>query len=344
MPETSPPVSIHIVTYNSRMHLPTCFDALVKQTFPNIQIMVVDNASVDGCVTWMEEYYPHIHVLRNTRNLGFSRAHNQALRLTQSPYVLVLNPDVMIEPDWIARGVDFLEHHPTYASFGGVLMRYTYSADELSTPTLSDIIDSTGLLGSRSRHFVDRGSGEHQRGQFDQAGDVFGHSGACVLFRRAALEKVRWQNEYFDDDFFLYKEDIDLAWRLQRAGWTSWYDPLARGYHHRHLQGLSKSSDALLAKNHRSRTKFLAWHSYRNHWLMLLKLETRPTFWRDAPMILWYEWKKFLFLLFTQPSTLRALGAVIRLSPTIRKKRLAIRHQTTCSNTVIRQLFFLRRS
>lgn len=324
------------------MHLPTCLDALMKQTYPDVEIMIIDNASVDGTVTWLEEQYPHLHLLRNTRNLGFSRAHNQAIRLNKAPYVLMLNPDVIIEPDWIERGVAWLEAQPEYGSFGGKLLRYTYSQDELTTVVPTTMIDTTGLLVARSRHVIDRGSGDMDTGQYDQPQDVFGHSGACVLFRRSALEDVRWKDEYLDEEFFAYKEDVDIAWRLQRLGWASRYDPAAVGHHHRHVRGQSKTGDVLLAKSHRGRQRFLSWYSYRNHLLMLFKLETRATFWRDMIWIVGREGKKFGYYLVTAPGILRAWGHVLRRAPVLRQQRKLLARQTKQSPLAIRQKYFLK--
>lgn len=317
---TNPRVAVHIVTWNSLQHLPNCLEAVKHQRYPDIDLLLVDNASVDGTEKWLREHYPHIHFLRNTRNVGFARAHNQGLRITDAPYVLLLNPDVILQPDWLERGVAYLEAHPEAGSFGGKLRRFEYSPDELREVRFSDIIDSAGLVGNRARHFVDRGSGVPDQGQFDHDQPVFGFSGACVLFRRTALESVRYKDEYIDDDFFAYKDDTDLAWRLQRLGWTAWFDHRALAHHHRTIQGQSVVTDRLIARNHRSRTALNSYYSYRNHWLMLLKNERFATVWRDGPWIAWYELKKFIFLLVRRPIVLRAWPDIWRLYARMKKK------------------------
>lgn len=336
-----PRVSIHVVTWNSRTHVAACLEGIMGQTVQPMNVLIVDNGSVDGTVKWMEEHYPHLHLLRNTRNLGFCRAHNQAIRLTAADYILVLNPDVIVNPDWVARGVAWLDAHPEYGSFGGKLRRFSYSPDELKEVQKSATLDSTGLKVFRSRHTIDRGSGEEDHGQFDQGQDVFGHSGACCLFRRTALETARWHDEYFDEDFYAYKDDLDLAWRLQRLGWKSWYDPLAVAWHHRHIQGQSSTSDILIARHHSTRDRFNSYYSYRNHWLALLKNERPSTFWRDWPWIVWYEGKKFFYLLMTHPSSLRGLTSAIRLSPRMHQKARLIDRHAKQPALDIRRKFFL---
>lgn len=340
MPDQSR-VAVHIVTWNSLTHISACLEAVTQQRFQPLNVMVVDNGSVDGTVKWMEEHYPQLHLLRNTRNLGFCRAHNQAIRLTAAEYILVLNPDVILEKDWVQRGVSFLDQHPEFGSFGGKLRRFTYSPDELKEVVTSDIVDSAGLRVFRSRHTIDRGSGESDHGQFDQAQEVFGHSGACCLFRRAALETVRWHDQYFDEDFFAYKDDLDLAWRLQRLGWKSWYDPKAVAFHHRHIQGQSAVSDILIARNHSSRDRFNSYYSYRNHWLTLLKNERWSTLWRDGLWMMWYEGKKFFYLLFSHPSSLRGLTSAWRLWPLMARKARLLDHHAKIIPNQVRQTFFL---
>jgi len=323
-----PAVDIHLVSWNSLTHLPSCFESFRHQTHRPISVMVVDNGSVDGTVDWIQENQPHISLLRNTRNLGFSQAHNQALRITTAPYVLVVNPDIYLAPDWLSRGVQFLQQHPSYASYGGKLLRYSYSSDELKEIVKTDIIDSAGLDGNRARHFHDRGSGQPDRGQFNQSGQVFGLSGACVLLRRRALESITAQHEYYDEDIFAYKEDVDLAWRLQRLGWLAHYDANNIAYHFRTIQGQSQRGNLVLARHYRQRASWQARLSYRNHWLLHAKHEQRATWWRDGWWIGWYECKKFIYLLCRQPTALRGFTQALKLWPRFRIKAQWLNQQS----------------
>lgn len=334
-----PRVAVHLVSWNSRQHLPSCLQSIVTQTYPALDLLIVDNASIDGSETWLREHYPHVHMLRNTRNLGFARAHNQALLLTNTPYVVMINPDVIVQPDWVARGVAYLERHPDVGSFSGKVLRFDYSPDELREVHFSGIIDTTGLVGNRARHFFDRGSGQTDSGQYDQPESVFGFSGALVMYRRSALERVRYRDEYIDDDFFAYKDDTDLAWRLQRCGWSAWYDPQAVAYHHRTIQGQSAITDRMIAKNHRRRSALNSYYSYRNHWLMLMKNERWSTVWRDLPWISTYELKKLLFLALRRPRALKAWAEIFRLASTMRRKAKHLEQRATVDPQHVRQWF-----
>ena len=326
MTPDKPQVSIHIVAWNGMTHLQSCLQSIMNQTYQSISVMVVDNGSVDGTVPWLASEYPQVHMLRNTRNLGFCHGHNQAIRITDSPYVLCLNQDIVLTPDWVTKAVAILQAQPGIGSVGGKLLRYSYSDEELKSVVPSGIIDSAGLRVYRSRHTVDRGSGEQDSGQFDRAEPVFGLSGACTLFRRQALESIRFRDEYFDEDFFAYKDDIDIAWRLLRLDWVNWYEGTMVGYHHRSIQGQSKNSNKQIVKNFQRRAIFNAAYSYRNHWLLFMKNESSISLRPDLPWILWYEFRKIVFLLATRPAALGGVYRAMRLRSTMKAKAVLLNH------------------
>ena len=334
-------VSIHLVTWNSSRHIQACWDGLQSQTYTDLSLLVVDNASVDGTVTWLKEHAPHLPILQNTRNLGFSRAHNQAILLTQAPYILVLNPDVILRPDWIERAVALFDSHPEYAAIGGKTLRFQYTHDDLKEVEESGIIDSTGLVMNRSRYCTDRGAGESDSGQYEQATDVFGISGSCLMLRRTAINEIRWKDEFFDEDFFAYKEDIDLAWRLQRRGWTIRYEPSLVALHHREIRAVSSSNNFFVARNHRNRSQRISYLSLRNHLMMLMKHERAETFVRDGYRIVWQEFKKFFFLLLMQPKSLAGIRDALKRFSVMKQKRLMLEQQAKKTALEVRARHFL---
>ncbi len=317
-------------------HLTTCLQAIQDQTYTNVSTMIVDNASVDTTVQWLASEYPQVHLLRNSRNLGFCRGHNQALRITNSPYVVCLNPDVILSKTWIEQAVNILETQPDIGAVGGKLLRYSYSDEELKNIVPSGIIDSTGLQIFRSRHVIDRGSGEQDIGQYNQSESVFGLSGACVIFRREALETIRFKDEYFDEDFFAYKDDIDVAWRLQRMSWTCWYEATLEAYHFRVIQGQSKIHNSQIAKNFKRRAKFNAAFSYRNHILVSMKNESLNSLKPDLIYILWYELRKMVYLGITRPSTLQSIFTALKLRSSMKVKAKLLNHSAKISAREVR--------
>lgn len=324
-------LSIIAVTHNSIKYLSDFMESLFSQTyFKNTRqtpdIFIVDNASTDGSVKFIKDHYPTVHLLRNIKNVGLPRAWNQALRTTRSQYVLIINPDVVLDEHFIQRAVEAMQSDHTLGSLGGKLYQLKIKSfdDENSLASLekTNILDSCGLQIFKSRRFIERGGGEVDKGQYNQAEEVFGISGACVLYRRQALEQVKFNQEYFDEDFFLYKEDIDMAWRLRLAGWSAFYLPAAVAYHHRRARSFTSAGWWQILKYHRSKENFVNFYSYRNHLLLLYKNSLLKNFIRHLPFILFYELKKFIYVLLLDNSTLRrSLKDWFKLFRRMRSKR-----------------------
>lgn len=333
-----PKVSIHIVMWNSRQYLPFCLRSIEQQSIRDFSLLVVDNNSSDGSVQYIKETAPQVKVFQNRQNLGFARAHNQAIRITQSPYILILNPDIVLTPTFIEKTLYQLEKRPKIGSTSGKLLKYYFEPEELKEPVLSKVIDAAGLRVLRSRRTFNRGEGEIDKGQYDQEQAVFGFSGAAVLYRRAALDEVMVNNEIFDEDFFVYKEDVDLAWRLQRRGWEAYYVPEALAYHHRGVAG-DTQNDIKVIKQRKHHSRFVNGYSYSNHLSMLVKNEAISTWLLDFPWIITYELKKLLYLFFFEFSTLGSLKRFIRQLPKMREKRKLIKKKQLVSAMTLRNTY-----
>ena len=229
-------VLISIVTWNSRSVLPHCLASLETQTYRNTSIVIIDNASTDGTLEFLAAHYPHIPVIKNTTNRGFAAAQNQGIQyLATSSYVLVLNPDVILTPNYLISLVAIMEQNQKTAGITGQLLRFKFEGD---TVVKTNIIDSEGLEMLPTRHVRERNAGSLTTNSSPHA--VWGISGACALYRMSALEDVKQNEEYFDQDFFCYKEDVDISWRMQRKGWSFLYMPCAQAYHARGI-GKDKS-------------------------------------------------------------------------------------------------------
>lgn len=214
-------VDVVAVTYNSAAFLPEWCDAMRSQRGPTLRVVIVDNASTDGSADVVAKLMPDGHVMRNPVNEGFGRAANRGIGAGTASFVLVCNVDATPSPDFVAALAATLEAHPDAGTACGKLL--------LEAGT----IDSTGLQAYGPRLFEDRGHREPDDGRYDVAGQVFGASGAAALYRRTMLDRIRVAGAIFDPDYFLYWEDIDLAWRARLAGWTAWYEPGAIAVHRR---------------------------------------------------------------------------------------------------------------
>jgi len=323
-------VSIIIVTYNSMKYLPDFLDSIFEQSYFKEKgltpdIFIVDNGSSDKTVKFIKDNFFTVHLLRNINNIGLCRAWNQAIKMTSGEYILMMNPDVILHQDYIKETVKILDSDQTIASVGGKLYQLRISSwdgDNLLNLEKTNIIDSTGIQAFKNRRFIERGTGETDHGQYNQEEQVFGISGACVMYRRSALEQIKFESEYFDHDFFMYQEDIDLAWRLRLNGWLVIYTPKAIGYHHRRARSQGKVSDWNIIRHRRQKEDFVNFFSYRNHLLLLRKNSLKINVFRHFPFIFFYELKKFLYVLILENSTLRrTIRDLIKLRKIVKQKR-----------------------
>ncbi|MEK7652987.1 MAG: glycosyltransferase family 2 protein [Patescibacteria group bacterium] len=325
-----PKVTIQIVTYNSVKYLPDCLRSIFNQTYRDFQVLAVDNNSQDNTVEFLKRNYPLVTVFQNKKNLGFARANNQGLKLLNSPYVVFCNADVILEPDWLekimARAAD--ENYRRVGSFGGKLLKVKILDKELNEIEKLNVADSCGLKLYKNHQVVERGIGEPSE-KFMSDELVFGQSAALALFRREALEecliktKSVPEGEYFDEDFFFYKEDVDLSWRLQLMGWGSLFVAGAVAYHFRSF-GATAGGFKMVFKNRRKQSRFARYYSHRNHLLVLIKNEFFGNLLKYFFPICWYELKKKIYLLFFEPYNLKSFFSVISLLPRMITKRKVI--------------------
>ncbi len=331
-----PRVSIHVVAYNSMDFLPELLESIFAQTFQDFNVLVVDNASSDGVATFLRDQFPKVAMIRNARNVGFSAAHNLAIRYAidhwgdddlSDRFVLITNPDIILSPTFLEEIVAAATVDPkTTGSLQGKLLRaFKQNAqDEVFCETVrSERIDSTGLVKHRNRTVTDRGAGELDTGQYDASTEIFGAAGALAFYRASTLQAVRYGDEFLDHDFFLYKEDVDLAWRAKRRGFSSRYVPKAVAYHHRAAYGAERQGWIARIKNRRGKSPMRNWYSTRNHLLLVLKNEGIWSGLLALPWILWFELRRFVYVLVFETRNVSAYFSALKLVPKMLKKRYA---------------------
>lgn len=304
-----PEVSIHIVTHNSAHALERCFEGVRSQVGVEFSVSVFDNASSDNSVEIAKKN--NFTVVESSVNLGYAAAHNRLIAQTQSTYVLTLNPDVFLLPGFLAAMVAALEQDPRLGSAAGNLLRIAQVGGE------PDGIDGSGLFMRRSRRQLLRGHGAPLNEQLTNSTRIFGPDGAAAVYRRAMLEDIRLLDEYFDEDFFLHKEDIDLCWRAQLRGWESVYVPEAVAHHVRTFRPGTRN-------NVSAHLKFLG---VRNRYLLMLKNEIGAHFLRDLLWIAAYDVGVLGYTILRERSSLRAYPSTLRLIKPMLKKRRLIQRQ-----------------
>ena len=208
--------SIIIPTYNGKALLATCLAALRGQAYPadRFEVIVVDDASSDGTVEYLAESYPEVRVVALAQNSGFIAACNAGVAAAQGRVLVLLNNDTEAEPGWLAALVAALVEHPEAGSAASKMLLFD-RRDTLHTA--GDMMGKDGIPRNR-------GVWEKDEGQYDQDRWVFGPCGGAAAYRREAWQQAGG----FDPALFMYMEDVDLAWRLQRLGWRSIYAPEAR--------------------------------------------------------------------------------------------------------------------
>jgi len=257
-------VSVVITTFNSAKYLQACLESVSQQNYPAFEVVIVDNASTDATREILAACGRTFQIIYNQENTGFAAAQNQAMRAAKGEWLLSLNPDVLLSPDFLSQLVKAGQGDPGVGMLCGKLLRLKVEEN----PERSSIIDSTGIYFSRNLRHFDRGSEELDRGQYDQTEYVFGATAAAALYRRKMVEDVSVEGEFFDEDFFAYREDADVAWRAQLMGWRCLYEPTAVAWHVRRVT----------PQRRRRLPRVINWHSVKNRFLMRIKNISLPLY------------------------------------------------------------------
>lgn len=325
-------ISINIVTWNGLKYLERCLESVLSQTYKDFQIIFLDNGSTDGTGDWISAFlkahpYSKIRFIQNKKNLGFAKGHNQTIKESNTEYVFQLNQDTELDKYFLENVVRFLDKHTQTAGVTGKIYRLT---DEKK----SDMIDSSGHILHKNFSVTERGEGEIDFGQYNTNQEVVSISGTAPVFRKYALEQVQWKGQYFDEDFFAYKEDIDLSLRLRALGWKLYCVPSAILYHYRtaSFEGRKKTYIAIV-KNRRKKSKLVNYYSYRNHLFVILKNFPLEVIQKFFPCFIFYELKKLAYLSLFEPiSLIKAIFSFLSLVPEMLKKRKYIQNRKTISN------------
>jgi GT2 family glycosyltransferase len=210
--------SVVIPHWNGKHFLPPCLDSLQRQTYPAVEVIVVDNASTDGSQALLREQYPWVRLIELPENRGFTGACNAGMQAAQGEIVALLNNDTEVEPDWAAVIMDAFARFPDVGSVASKMLLYD-KRDHLHTA--GDYFTVDGRAGNR-------GVWQKDVGQYDHEEFVFSACGGSSAYRRSMLDQIG----LLDDEFFFLMEDVDLGWRAQLAGWRCLYTPRAVVYHH----------------------------------------------------------------------------------------------------------------
>lgn len=250
----NPIVSVVIPNMNAKQWLDRCLQSLLAQTLQPTEIILVDQNSNDGSANYVATAYPQVRLLRQTEDRGFTGACNEGMKAARGEFLVLFNTDARAEADWLEVLVKAMGDDASIGSAACKTLDYHNSALIYS---LGDGVLSNGDTYNIARNMKDRP-------ELPMPCWVFGPSGCTAIYRRAALDKVG----LLDEDYYTYHEDVDIAWRLQLAGFKCLYVPKAVAYHVGDATG----------RKFRERTAFI---SGRNRWFVLFK---------NLPLGLWLRY------------------------------------------------------
>ncbi|MFN8454707.1 MAG: glycosyltransferase family 2 protein [Anaerolineae bacterium] len=258
----NPLLSVIIPHYNGAHHLTTCFTALRTQTYPQLEIILADNGSSDDSVALTRRDFPEVKILELGHNFGFAEAINRGIEQAQGQILVPLNNDTEVTPGWAQAIVEALCAHPEAGMVACKMLLFDRR----------DILHSAGDGFGVDGIPINRGVWQKDEGQFDGDVYIFGGCGGAVAYRREMLEDIG----LFDEELFMYLEDVDLNWRAQLAGYKAVFAPQAVVYHR-----LSASGGGVIASYYTGRNtlwvlaKNLPGPLFRRYWRAILGAQVK---------------------------------------------------------------------
>lgn len=317
-------VSIIVLTYNSEKYIGDCLKSIINQTYRNTEILIVDSNSKDNSVEIakriLEGYYGNQQIILNDKNLGYAKGNNLGIKQSKGEYIIILNPDVVLDKNFVQEVVGRFEENSKIGSIQAKVY-------QLNNNQATRIIDTVGFKFFKSGRIIDIGQGKEDETQYDKSSEIFGVNGTAPAYRRVALNSIRLKEEYFDEDFFMYVEDFDLAWRLNSRNWLAIFEPRAIAWHDRTSSKLISGGWKEFRKTRKSQPLWLRKISWRNMWLTYIKNLPLKSFF--CPQFLKRQIKFSLYLAFFEPRVLLAKFQIIKLLPKMLKKRKYARFNNT---------------
>jgi GT2 family glycosyltransferase len=264
-------ISAVVVSFNSQRFLKRNLDSLFRQTTPFTQIIVVDNGSSDGSASVLASF-PGLETIFNDANRGYAAAANQGIRRARAELVLVANADIYLADEFNREILRFIACHPRASLVSPLILRFDRST-----------VDSAGQAYSLSLHPREIGFAQPLSGKFLRERELFSVCGAATVFSRTALEKLKVDDEYYDEDFFMFWEDFDLGWRANQLGLKAFLAPRALAYHYR--SGTLEPTRASRFSLALARPAALRLHLIKNRYLTLIKNFRLSRYWWALPFI-----------------------------------------------------------
>lgn len=324
----NPLVSIQVVVRNGQDYIRHCLRAAMAQTYQDLEIIVLDNASTDQTPTIVSNEFPNIHCIRHGPNIGMWPGHEYLLAHTSGKYILALSTDVMLDEDFIKNAVAAMERDQCTGALQCKMYRFEKSRLESGAYRSGRIIDTCGFAVARSRRVVNIGHGEKDGPAFSMPREIFAVEGAAPFLRRTALEDIRIEGKIADPDFFWYGDDLDLAWRMRLFGWGQFFTPDMIAWHDRSTtKDLAERFLGHITVRRAARAsipvgkRILDWTNVR---CTIVKNDHIMNVLRDAPWFVAREIAVFFYSLLFEPRVLKGIPRFVHLLPRMLRRRKAI--------------------
>lgn len=244
-------VAVVILNWNGKKYLEKFLPTLIKYTKDDAELIVADNDSSDDSVSYLEENFPNIRIIKNSENGGFSKGYNDALRHVDAKYYVLLNSDIEVTENWVLPVIELMDNDSSIAACQPKLLAYDDPNRFEYSGAAGGFIDKFGYPFCRGRLFETL---EEDKGQYDNTCEIFWASGACMFVRADLYHKLGG----LDEDFFAHMEEIDFCWRLKNEGYKIMFCPHSKVYH---------IGGGTLPKNNARKT----YYNFRNNFALLYK-------------------------------------------------------------------------
>lgn len=304
-------ISVIIVTAGRDNYLKLCLDSLKAQSCVIYEHVVVDNSLNFNFIKEIKQHYPFIKSYSSKENLFYCQALNIGIKMSNGEFILCLNDDVILEQKYIEEAIKVFDINMNIGMVSGKVLRIDKKT-----------IDTAGMFLSIFRTVKERGYGVKDTGQYEKEEYIFGVNGAVAFYRKQMLEEIKIGSDYFDPDYHIFYEDLDIAWRAQNFGWKAYYAPKAIAYHIRGATvRVNYGIDKPYARRYLSNELHL--DLIKNRYLTLIKNESVISFLLHLPLILFYDILAWGYVLFLCPGLIIKFFLNLKyLSDAFNKRRL----------------------
>jgi|GEM_PF-3525931 len=263
-------ILIGIVGYKSENHIFNCLKSVVNQSHKNFDVVYFDNFGADKALNIVSEHFPQVKCIKSTKNLGYGNSHNVIMSEYNYDFYMPLNPDVILEPNFLTEALTvFQKSKEQIGAVNGIIL---FGDNENKT----DLIYSCGHIMHKDRRNEDMHNGMKITEADISPRFIFGPNGACPLFKKEMIIDISVRGNLFDKFFFMYGDDVDVGWRISKAGWKTAFVPECKAWH---SVGGSKPFE-----NRKVRAEYIA-----NRYILILKNDSLVLFLRDIPFIILIE-------------------------------------------------------